>query len=101
MPVARLMRLERFADGVGTDRGDQARADADTQAAGRPVLLSWRADRGAGQLGRRVPQNVARSIDDGGGCTEMIVVHQRAVLVQTATNADGATGGQRRPRGGR
>lgn len=89
VPVARLMRLERFADRVGTDRViEYALTRASVYRGQLDGLSGARIVATLAELsGAEVPQNVARSIDEWQRLHEMIVVHRRAVLVQTADEA--------------
>jgi len=89
VPVANLMRLERFADRVGTDRVlEYALTRASVYRGQQDGLSGGQIVAALAELsGADVPQNVARSIDEWQQLHETIVVHRRAVLVQAADSA--------------
>ena len=89
VPVANLMRLERFADRVGTDRVlEYALTRASVYRGQQDGLSGGQIVAALAELsGADVPQNVARSIDEWQQLHETIVVHRRAVLVQAADGA--------------
>lgn len=106
VPMANLMRIERFADRVGTDRV------LEYELTRRSVYRGQQDGLSGGQIvaalaemsGADVPQNVARSVDEWQALHEVIVVHRQAVLVQAADSAvmerlhtAGGEGGDGRP----
>ncbi|MEO8083218.1 MAG: helicase-associated domain-containing protein [Ardenticatenales bacterium] len=89
VPEATLMRIERFADRVGTDRvleyvvtrASVYRAQMDGRS-GASIVAAL-----AEMSGAVVPQNVARSIEDWQRLHDQIVIHRRVSLVQAADPA--------------